>query len=296
LAGTIKNQGFISQVTVQPDAVISGGKLSGYIKNEGTLVDFEFVGAKVTGGTLKGTIRNNSQVGGTFKDVQLAANTQIIGGSVEGEIIGDCEAPARLEKVSVKRDTVLSCVIIGNDVTFGEGVQFVDAKEHSETHDETKVELPILSDAVAVNAQGEMIKIDARFAGGISVNGGPFEVRTQTRLSEQVNIGGRISVDAAHVGQIIDILVVIAQPLSASETTQRYAMLDNHGELISWNGNMASLVTFQQVETEAQPIEVQIDNVPFVETGLWHFYLGYRLAEGIVVYSPQSLDVNMTSK
>ncbi len=73
-------------------------------------------------------------------------------------------------------------------------------------------------------------------------------------------------------------------------------MLDSHGELISWDGNMASLVAFQQVETEAQPIEVQINNVPIVETGLWHFYIGYRLADGIVVYSPQSLEVNMTSK
>jgi len=57
---------------------------------------------------------------------------------------------------------------------------------------------------------------------------------------------------------------------------------------------MASLVPFQQLETSAMPIEVQIDNMPFVETGLRHFYIGYRLADGLVVYSPQSLDVSIT--
>jgi len=71
-------------------------------------------------------------------------------------------------------------------------------------------------------------------------------------------------------------------------------MLDSHGELISWDINMASLVPFQQLETSAMPIEVQIDNMPFVETGLRHFYIGYRLADGLVVYSPQSLDVSIT--
>ncbi|MDY6993091.1 MAG: hypothetical protein SVR94_10880, partial [Pseudomonadota bacterium] len=102
LAGNIVNHGFISQVTIQPQARVSGGKFSGYIDNQGTLADFEFVGAEVKGGLLSGTIWNNSRVGGTFKNVQLAPNTVIYGGQVQGEIIGDENYPAVLKGVGVR--------------------------------------------------------------------------------------------------------------------------------------------------------------------------------------------------
>ena len=172
LAGIITNQGILSNVTVQPGAVVSGGKLTGYIKNAGTLTDFEFVGASITGGTLSGTIYNNSKVGGFFQDVQLAADTHIIGGVVSGDIQGDCEAPAKLENIIVESGSHLSCVIIDNGseqgdsivlaegVTFGQGVQFAHLKISSETaEEETLPNLYPLSGAIAINAQGETVEI-----------------------------------------------------------------------------------------------------------------------------------------
>jgi len=128
--GNIENQGIVSQVTVETNAVLKGGKLTGYIVNKGTLTDFEFVGASVTGGILSGAIINNSQVNGVFIDVHLAENTRIDGGTVQGEISGEPEAPAILTNVNIKSESRLSNVIIGDNVQlpkkvmFGEGLRF----------------------------------------------------------------------------------------------------------------------------------------------------------------------------
>jgi hypothetical protein len=296
LAGTITNQGLLSNVIVQPGAVVSGGKLTGYIKNEGTLTNFEFVGASITGGILSGTIYNNSEVGGFFQDVQLAADTHIIGGIVTGDIKGDCEAQARLENVIIKSGSHLSCVIIENGseqgdsvilakgVTFGQGVQFANLVISSET-----AKLPPLNGAIAVNVQSETVNSNALFAEGIAINGGSFEQNVTASLSDIVDIRGRIEVDAEHIGQIVNISVVIAQP--SSDGTLHYSMLDASGNFIPWDENMGSLVPLKTVETSAKPIEVQIYYGQFEKTGVLNFYLGYRLADGMVVYSPESLKV-----
>jgi hypothetical protein len=304
LAGTITNQGLLSNVMVQPDAVVSGGKLTGYIKNEGTLTDFEFVGASITGGILSGTIYNNSEVDGFFQDIQLAADTHIIGGIVIGDIQGDCEAPAQLENIIVKSGSHLSCVIIDNGseqgesvvlaegVTFGQGVQFAHLIIPSETaKEETLPNLYSLNGAIAVNAQGETVNSNALFASGIAVNSGSFERSVTSSLSDSVDIRGHIEVDVEHIGQIVDILVVIAQPSSDSDSTLHYSMLDASGNFIPWDEDMESLVPVKTVETSVVPIEVQIYDGQFDEIGVLNFYVGYRLADGMVVYSPDSLKV-----
>jgi hypothetical protein len=126
-AGTIENRGIISQATVQKGAVITGGKYTGYITNDGTLTDFEFVGAEIQGGELAGKVRNNSQVGGVFINVSLAANTEITGGYVEGEIGGKADAPAVLKNVRVKAKTRLSHVTLDEEVQLEDEITFADS-------------------------------------------------------------------------------------------------------------------------------------------------------------------------
>ncbi|EDN67742.1 hypothetical protein BGP_3095 [Beggiatoa sp. PS] len=116
LAGTIENQGLISNVTVQPEAQVNGGKLTGSIINQGTLANIEFLGNQITGGTLSGTITNNSQVGGTLKDVQLAPQTRIKGGYLQGDITGDADEPALLENLTIKGNSHLTNVSLAPDV------------------------------------------------------------------------------------------------------------------------------------------------------------------------------------
>ncbi|MDM8558746.1 choice-of-anchor D domain-containing protein [Candidatus Parabeggiatoa sp. HSG14] len=303
LAGSIDNKGLISQVTVQPDAIVIGGKLTSYIVNEGILADFEFVGAKVTGGTLSGKVINNSKVGGYFQDVQLAANTEIIGGAVAGNIQGDCNAPAELKNVTIMPGTHLSCVIISSDnpdekvtlaegITFGTGVQFDNIFISNNYSNETSV-LPMLGEVIAIDKKGEMLKTDASFSGGILSNDGPFEQSTTFSLSALVDIRGRIIVDSEHEGKLVDVLVVFAhQAIDTNVST--YFMRDTNDDFIVWDVNMVNLEPFQTVESSVTPIEVPIYKGQFDDAGIRHFYFGYRLKDGTVIYSPESLVLNVT--
>jgi len=304
LEGSLTNNGWVSNLTITQEGHLTGGIVTGYITNKGLMENFEFVGASITGGTLSGTIYNNSKVGGFFQDVQLAADAHIIGGIVSGDIQGDCGAPAKLENIIVEPGSHLSCVIIDNGseqdesvvlaegVTFGQGVQFAHLIIPNETaEEETLPNLYPLSGAIAINAQGETVDSNALFASGIAVNSGSFERSATASLSDSVDIRGRIEIDIEHIGQVVDISVVIAQ--TSSDSALHYSMLDADGDFIPWDEDMGSLVSIQTVETSAASIEVQMYNEKFDETGVLNFYFGYRLADGMVVYSPDSLKVTI---
>ncbi len=116
LEGEVHNQGWVYNLIIQPQSTVSGGVVSGYITNHGKLSDFEFRGYSIEGGTLSGTIFNNSSVGGYFQDVQLAPHTHIIGGRLKGQITGDIDAPALLENLQVQAGSHLTGVILGKGV------------------------------------------------------------------------------------------------------------------------------------------------------------------------------------
>ena len=88
LVGDNNNAGWISNVTLSQGATLTGGTLTGFVTNHGTITDVYFRGAELTGGTLAGTIKTK----GVIKDVELAPNTRIVGvgsrGKLTGEIIG----------------------------------------------------------------------------------------------------------------------------------------------------------------------------------------------------------------
>ena len=120
MEGTIDNQEWISHIIILPHASLQGGIVTGYMTNHGTMSDFEFRGAVLTGGRLAGTIINTNQVGGYFKDVELAAGTKILGGKIAGYIKGDEHFPALLEHVKIAPKSVLQYVLLGDEVTLGD--------------------------------------------------------------------------------------------------------------------------------------------------------------------------------
>ncbi len=66
--------------------------------------------------------------------------------------------------------------------------------------------LPTLGDAIAINAQCEF-NTEAIFAGGISVNEGPFEQSVTFRTSEIVDIRGCIKwIDPEHFQQLAEVV------------------------------------------------------------------------------------------
>ncbi|BAP56956.1 hypothetical protein THII_2659 [Thioploca ingrica] len=135
LVGTLTNQGRVSNLTLEPHSRLTGGIVTGYIINHGEMANFEFRGAVIEGGVLAGQIINTSQVGGYFRDVQLAAGTHLIGGQLVGEISGEAQAPALLEHLEIQTGSHLENVTIGEgvklavEVNLGEGVQFIYPSE-----------------------------------------------------------------------------------------------------------------------------------------------------------------------
>lgn len=115
IGGTVVNNGTVANATVQPNATLQGGIVAGIIVNYGILINFEFTGTSLTGGTLSGLINNTS--GGTLQDIILTANSQVKGGKVKGKVQGDAAKPAVLENVEIAENTELSNVILGNNVT-----------------------------------------------------------------------------------------------------------------------------------------------------------------------------------
>ena len=135
LVGTLTNQGRVSNLTLESNSRLTGGIVTGYIDNHGEMADFEFRGAEIVGGTLAGEVINTSQVGGYFRDVQLAAGAHLRGGQLAGEISGDAQIPALLEDLEIQANSYLEYVMIGEevklatDITWGEGVQFLNPDE-----------------------------------------------------------------------------------------------------------------------------------------------------------------------
>ncbi len=201
IEGKVTNHGTMSNVTIEECAELIGGKLSGYITNHGLVHDFEFVGATLTGGMLSGHIYNKSKVGGRFIDVTLLADTVIEGGILEGKIQGDCEAPALLKNLTVKKGSHLSCVTIDDSVILKDDVVKEPVWEEYETGEVLElgcgktITIPketgdsvVLEDDVIVVETGEEDKISFSMDCGEVIISGEI-VTTLNDGYQQANIG-----------------------------------------------------------------------------------------------------------
>jgi hypothetical protein len=281
LQGNIQNWGWISNSTVASGATVTGGVLSGYILNQGTISDIEFRGAELRGGTLAGSIINNSRVRGVLIDVNLAANTYVRGGEMQGRIKGDPKAPALLENVRIRSGSQLSGVTIGQNVTIESGVTMEE-----DVIDNKRDDLPELGIAVATNAQGEALTVNAYFWGGSKVADEPFKPYLKKKLTDRVKISGSITVAPEHVGQTAEIIVYAAFKPATFPVTIRF-MLDSKGKTVGWKGDMAKLEAFQEDISlkEIQSVEIYEGLLnKFVDaSGTAEVYFGYRLGDGTVV-------------
>ncbi|NJO16773.1 MAG: choice-of-anchor D domain-containing protein [Thioploca sp.] len=251
----IENQGWISQVTIAPAAQVHGGKLTGDIINQGTLIDIQFVGRTVTGGTLQGVIDNQSQIGGTFIDVKLAANTVLHGGAIAGQISGDCQAPARLEHLIIQPQSQLKCVILGEGVVLPaevilQDVQIAVSPSALSSNDTTDVvTLPHL-EATIFDGQMQSSSTPALLAGGISINGDSFQQHTEMTETDLVKLYGQIQVDPSHIGQPGEMLVyghyeptaVAMKPVDFMLVRDK---LTGKSQVKAWNGDLAKLEAFE---------------------------------------------------
>jgi hypothetical protein len=294
LNSTLTSQGWVSNITITAKGKLVGGVVTGYIKNEGVMMDFVFKGASIIGGTLGGTIQNDSAIKGFFKDVTLLANTKITGGVLKGTIQGDKKAPALLTKLTIKAGSHLSGVKLGDGVKIEKGVVI---EETTDTTTPT-VTLPTLGQATATDAKGKPVTTQTQMSGGISLDGKTFKPTGEAKqLSDSVDLNGRIQADPAHVKQKVKVFVTLTYQASKDSAEKFFFKLSAAGGLLPWTeGDLASLKedSFQSDVTLPATLDVTMYHGLLLATGVVNVTFGYLLEDGTAVQSPQPVELTVS--
>jgi len=158
-------------------------------------------------------------------------------------------------------------------------------------------DLPALGFGSLVNANGVFLNSTARFYGGISINGNPFEQEVVKKVSseDQIVVQAAITTDDNHIEESFDILVVAsykAHPFSTDEE-QFFVVLDNAGTVQPWKlMDMENLVPFKEDVALFRNSTIEIFRGQLTISGLIRLYFAYRLSDGSVVFN-SDLTINL---
>ncbi len=273
---TIKASSYVAMVIIGQNVV-----------NEGTIVDFEFRGRTLKGGTLGGTIINSG--GGTLSDVSLGPNTYLVGGHLKGCTKGDAEAPALIEHVRVVANSCLDNVILGDGVYLAEGIELggnvkrlFEKPEENTDPEEGATALKIYP------PEWKIVISPAEFKGQVQVCG---KVRNRhamlsRREAKTVGISSSLKIELLHVGKAAELLVVAKHQLNAYES--HYYMRVGQHEWRHWDEKTTSLLPAGDLGTlshRTMDIPIFSGNLQDIR-GELTIYLGYRLKEdGTIVFN-----------
>ncbi|EIJ43297.1 hypothetical protein BegalDRAFT_2446 [Beggiatoa alba B18LD] len=155
----------------------------------------------------------------------------------------------------------------------------------------TRFNLPSLSAVSSLTLSNTLPNI--KFAGGISVKGGAFakSKRLQGFVGNPVVIAGSLQVDSSQIGQDVDIIAIgVYQPLPMMAGT--WYMMDGVMPLV-WTGDFAKLTARQTKLTLQATQSIVLYEGEFVATGQLSIYFGYRLNDGQIIYSAESIDITI---
>lgn len=155
--------------------------------------------------------------------------------------------------------------------------------------------LPPLGPAQAFDQEGEFLSVETSFAGGISIPEGiaAFHRLLTVRLSTVVKVQGSMTIDPLHVGQTVEILVYAAYQTLGGYSSKRYFMLNQTGEILPWDEQVAHLIAFKSVTLTAVQAVLMYQG-HFIAPGSLNVYFGYRLSDGTVVTNSQTIDITIT--
>jgi len=314
--------GVVEDVRLAPHTEIvgSGKPKLGFLHH----INRDFLGGTLIGSSEKPAIldrvhiRDKSQVSNviiqenvtigvdvTFTNVEF--RTQVVRKvTVTGQISGTRfqNTYTRLENVTIRANSQMSNVVIGKQVKFEEGVTLDDSvtfevhTTYMETHNITV--LPKLKGLAALDKQGKRVSTWARIEGGARMGtDGSGKKRSSKKLTlkrnqhKNVDIHGNVLTDVRHIGKRADILVVAAHTAPGA-TSPNFYMLDKPGTPKPWDGALSSLVPFQSRTALAPVVSVPIWNKPLDIVGEVQVYLGYRLNDGLIVYSQEVIELTLT--
>lgn len=159
---------------------------------------------------------------------------------------------------------------------------------YSRANDSFETVLPKLGQANALNANGEIVTVNASFVGGISINGRKYQKQVTLNPTDTFSMIGQIGVAPEHIGQVADIVVVVG--LKTAHTEQ-FFMLDNKGNALLWQG-LKNLVAFKEKTTlDSHPLVPLYIGQLKLSGGVLRVLFGYRLQDGMIVYNSHTLDI-----
>ncbi|HHB93226.1 MAG TPA: hypothetical protein ENK59_08460 [Thioploca sp.] len=193
------------------------------------------------------------------------------------------ETYTKLESVTIRSQSIISNMVIGDNVKFeegvilGENVSFAIHEKYMQTHNITS--LPMFGKSIIMKGKTTSTSF-AKLTGGASENGGVFKRKITIKRRSPVTIKSNLLVDIRHIGKQADILVVAIYE-------SKFYMLNSDGKPISWNGNLDELIAFQNTRLRTVQ-QLDIWNAPLDIVGSVKVYVGYRL-ENEIVYSPENV-------
>ncbi len=130
------------------------------------------------------------------------------------------------------------------------------------------------------------------FRGGTTVDGQTYKVHTPVSLSQPVVITGEIEIDDIGLNQLVDIVAFATYlPEPNNPNNKLFYMLDSNGVPVSWDGDMAHLMTFKPVNLPKHQ-KVDIYNGILVP-GKLIISFGYRFPNGIVTTNATPIEVDV---
>jgi len=159
-------------------------------------------------------------------------------------------------------------------------------------NDNESTDLASLGSGTAIFCQGTActVTITAPFRGGVSVDDQDYQAQLTLSESQLVKIKGEFEVEASHVGQSAELLIV-AGFVPPAEPDMLFLMLDEQRQALLWDGDLTTLIAAEKDLTLAaiQPIDIYQGGL--IE-GYIVIFFGYRLENGLVVYNgEQTIDI-----
>lgn len=144
----------------------------------------------------------------------------------------------------------------------------------------------------AIDKNGAAVTVTTSFSGGISVDSASFKQSDTVNkyATTPVKLVGIITPDAAHVGKVAEIIIAAAlTDPSAGITTPLWFMM-NGNAIAAWDTKLTSLAALKKNVTLTNPTTFTMYDGKFVASGNLSVYMGYRLADGTLVYTLKTID------
>ncbi|MDM8557525.1 Calx-beta domain-containing protein [Candidatus Parabeggiatoa sp. HSG14] len=128
-------------------------------------------------------------------------------------------------------------------------------------------------------------QVNTFFRGGASVNGEDYQSTLTLSNSQGIHIVGQIDVDANHVGQKADILIVAGLLSEDFNHVKTWLMFDKKGQTLEWDGDLGSLVAARENISLLKTQSVEIHQGLSGKDHLAIFFGYYLQKSGLIVFN-----------